>query len=934
MNYGDFPIEETIHVFFTTRAFATGIPGTLSAATVAVYEDITATPIETSIAVTESLNSIAGLNAVPIVAIAASGYEVGKNYHVVIEAGTVDSVSVVGEVVAYFSIGRSAAAVDLANGTDGLTALKTVIDGIPTTAEFEARTIVAANYFDPGADTVATVTTVTNQLSAATIANQVWDTDATGRQTQGTFGQAIGDPVADADTIYGSVVTGAAGANISVDIIALKAETVLILADTDDIGVAGAGLTDLGGMSDGMKAEVESEVNDGLVALGLDHLISAAVSDTDVADNSIIAEMTDAGSTSDYTNYSKTEDSLRAISEKVSSIGSALGGGFNFAAVGADALTDTINDAEDAVDKSTSPATVGIPVTGHAFLAGHEVTIAGTANYNGSFVIDSVSASEVVIVSAFLAETFSSTDTIVSSIKGESIEGVETTNTFAVTVSEDGIYHVIDDDGANNFTISYRYEIGGGRLATEAVFHGFLNSNNDNAFIQAYDFVGDAWETRALLTGQNGSVNQTITVSLLARNTGTDAIDLGVVFLRITDDTPRGSSNPTLNVDSFLVEAQGVGQTAGYQNGRIALDTNNGTAGAEAFVNGVADKPCLILADAKALSTSIAIGDFHIINGSSITLVEGSTNESYFGDNWTLALGGQDVDGAYFQGPHVSGVGVSATEVHFEGCDIATASIQRGHFDFCSFDGTVTHTLAGDYNYHNCYSKVPGVGGPTFTKTSGQVVTTQFRNWSGSITVSGIEASDVMTISGTELGDVVLNGAEGTVKILGIYESLTDNRTGSPTLIEGAFEGSDVTDILADTVEIGTAGAGLSNINLPNQTMDIIGDITGNLSGSVGSVTGAVGSVAGNVDGNVTGSVGSLAAQAVTDILTTQMTEAYNADGTAPTLAQALFMILQQAGEFSISGTTITVKKLDGSTTAATFTLDDGSDPTSRTRAT
>lgn len=51
---------------------------------------------------------------------------------------------------------------------------------------------------------------------------------------------------------------------------------------------------------------------------------------------------------------------------------------------------------------------------------------------------------------------------------------------------------------------------------------------------------------------------------------------------------------------------------------------------------------------------------------------------------------------------------------------------------------------------------------------------------------------------------------------------------------------------------IGAAGAGLTNINLPNQTMDIIGDITGNLSGSAGSVTGAVGSVTGAV-GSVTG---------------------------------------------------------------------------------
>jgi hypothetical protein len=67
---------------------------------------------------------------------------------------------------------------------------------------------------------------------------------------------------------------------------------------------------------------------------------------------------------------------------------------------------------------------------------------------------------------------------------------------------------------------------------------------------------------------------------------------------------------------------------------------------------------------------------------------------------------------------------------------------------------------------------------------------------------------------------------------------------------------SEIADILVDTAEIGAAGAGLTNINLPNQTMDIIGSITGNLSGSVGSVTGAVGSV--------TGAVGSVGAGGIT----------------------------------------------------------------------
>jgi hypothetical protein len=71
-----------------------------------------------------------------------------------------------------------------------------------------------------------------------------------------------------------------------------------------------------------------------------------------------------------------------------------------------------------------------------------------------------------------------------------------------------------------------------------------------------------------------------------------------------------------------------------------------------------------------------------------------------------------------------------------------------------------------------------------------------------------------------------------------------------------------------------------------------------------------------------------------TDIFTTQMTESYAADGVAPTLAQALFLTQQSLGDFSYSGVTQTVKKLDGSTTAATFTLDSSTDPiTSKTRS-
>ena len=64
------------------------------------------------------------------------------------------------------------------------------------------------------------------------------------------------------------------------------------------------------------------------------------------------------------------------------------------------------------------------------------------------------------------------------------------------------------------------------------------------------------------------------------------------------------------------------------------------------------------------------------------------------------------------------------------------------------------------------------------------------------------------------------------------------------------------------------------------------------------------------------------------------LTESYAADGAAPTVGQALMLIQQALTEFAVSGTALTIKKLDGSTTAAVLTLDSATAPTSATRTT
>ena len=85
---------------------------------------------------------------------------------------------------------------------------------------------------------------------------------------------------------------------------------------------------------------------------------------------------------------------------------------------------------------------------------------------------------------------------------------------------------------------------------------------------------------------------------------------------------------------------------------------------------------------------------------------------------------------------------------------------------------------------------------------------------------------------------------------------------------------------------------------------------------------------------DVPGLIAALNDISVADLLTTPMVESYAADGVAPTLTQAILLTLQHMSESSVVGTTKTVKRLDGSTDAATFTLDDASDPSSITRTT
>ncbi len=133
-----------------------------------------------------------------------------------------------------------AAVTDLANATDGLGALKTLIDALNDAPAVTAADIADAVWDEAQADHVAAGSF---GITASEIASILVDTATT---LQGEL-----------DAIQAAVITNAAGADIAADIIAMKAETALIVADSGELQTdwANGGRLDL--LIDAIKAATD-----------------------------------------------------------------------------------------------------------------------------------------------------------------------------------------------------------------------------------------------------------------------------------------------------------------------------------------------------------------------------------------------------------------------------------------------------------------------------------------------------------------------------------------------------------------------------------------------------------------------------------------------------------------------------------------------------
>lgn len=234
---GDFATSTVVYGKFTTYRPSTGATFTLGGTpALSVYKDNSTTQSTTGVTLTADFDSVTGLNHFAIDTSAdGTFYSSGSFFDIVITTGTVDSVSVTGTVVGSFTLNKNSAlkpttagrtldvsaggeaGVDWANVGSPTTTVN--LSGTTTNVVNTATAVTTVNGL--AANTITATSIASNAITAAKvatdaigaaqlaadavaeIADAVWDEDATAHQTQGTFGQAIGDPGADTDTIWG-----------------------------------------------------------------------------------------------------------------------------------------------------------------------------------------------------------------------------------------------------------------------------------------------------------------------------------------------------------------------------------------------------------------------------------------------------------------------------------------------------------------------------------------------------------------------------------------------------------------------------------------------------------------------------------------------------------------------------------------------------------
>ncbi len=443
-------------------------------------------------------------------------------------------------------------------------------------------------------------------------------------------------------------------------------------------------------------AAIESEANDALVVLNLDHLMKTVVADADVmaevVDNTVLANLM-TKTDGDASDYDFRLHSLEAIAGALSSI----------------------SNTGTAVNKPASSYTL--------------------------------------------------------------TTGTQSANTVSSTEELDGTNHEHTNTNGS-MDLYYEFIIGSG-VPTTVIVTGYLNGNNDNLEVHGYDWVSTGWKQIGTLNGKAQSTNEVNAYDMFINMVGTGS-DEGKVRVRFTDGAFT-LTTATLAIDQIFVSFS-IG-TEGYDNGAIWINTNITNTNTVVGIDGTARNPVSTIAAANTLSAATNLDRFELTPGSSITFAADQENQTFNGENWTLALGGRSVSGSHILGADISGICTGATSPFFVHCHFAgAATLPPCHVESSIFENTITIGSAGDFFFERCQSGVAGTATPSFDFGSGlNASDVNFRDYSGGIEIQNMGAgsgSYNMSLEGN--GQLTINSncsATSTIAIRGNF-TVTNNASG------------------------------------------------------------------------------------------------------------------------------------------------------------
>jgi len=248
----------------------------------------------------------------------------------------------------------------------------------------------------------------------------------------------------------------------------------------------------------------------------------------------------------------------------------------------------------------------------------------------------------------------------------------------------------------------------------------------------------------------------------------------------------------------------------GYEAGSVWIDTTDGTAGIVNNINGTVGLPSINILNAYTIAENNRINQFFVNQNSNIDLTGFSsdlTQYRFWGNKWSVNLGGINIDKIIFENCHVNGTGTtSVSGAQFNKAILDDVTIGPSEFHGCYFIDNFTVGSAGRYIFDQCFSASAGETAINFDMGSGVGATeVTFTHWSGNVQINNMSTGDIVTIEGT--GNVIVDASSngGNLSIRGTI-SVTDNSAGAVTVTSDAvIDQQRISDAVWDQVlNVGT----------------------------------------------------------------------------------------------------------------------------------